>query len=189
MNKLLTKKSAIIAALCLAVLGCFIAAQGLTSTSESSAPTHKVTIRYVDSNTQEVLFSETVLVSEGGQFFTADEARAEELCTLTVQRLDSNGQEDGEAETVPLPAGATYAVGVPYTVSAPSPDPVPELPAPPAAPTAATATAKTGEPHKTIDSLIEEGVVTPYRIPGFPTAGPFWEKYGMAPDSKSAPIA
>lgn len=37
---------------------------------------------------------------------------------------------------------------------------------------------KTEESHETIDSLIENGVLTPYQIPGFPVSGPFWEKYG-----------
>lgn len=209
MNKLLTKKSVIIAVLCLAALCCFVAAQSpIAGTNENSAPTHKVTIRYMDPDSQEVLSSETVWVSEGGMIFTADEARAEELCILTIQRLDSNGQEDGEAETVPLPAGTAYAVNMSYTVSAPDPDPIPDLPAPPVASTSATATAASDqqsvakspaelkglamnktEEHETIDSLIEKGVMTPYQIPGFPVAGPFWEKYGMAPDSKSAPIA
>ena len=147
MNKL-AKKSVIVAALCLVALCCFIAVQGPTvDTNGNSAPTHKVTICYTDPDTQEVLSSETVLVADGGMFFTADEARAEELCTLTIQPLNSDGQEDGPAEIVPLPVGATYAVNVPYNVSAPDPDPIPELPTPPAAPTSATATAETDKAY------------------------------------------
>ena len=43
------------------------------------------------------------------------------------------------------------------------------------------------ESHETIDSLIKKGVMKPYRIPGFPVAGPFWEKYGMSDSEANQP--
>ena len=105
------------------------------ATDETSTPVYRVTIQYTDPDSQEIVSSETVSVSDEGMIFTPDEDRAEELCTLTIQPLDGEGQEDGPAETVPLPAGTAYAVGVPYAIVEPStPDTPPELPAPPAMP-------------------------------------------------------
>lgn len=191
MNKRFNKIAMAIALSLVLLAGVFAATHNPASdpvatdgTDETSTPAYMVTIQYTDPNTKEVLSSETVSVLDDGMIFTPDEDRGDELCTLTIQRLDGDGQEDGPAEIVHLSVGMAYAVGVPYAIIEPStPDTPPELPAPPAPPTFATATANTSGSHETFESLIEKGIMKPYQIPGFPIAGPFWEKYGM-PDSE-----
>lgn len=95
-------------------------------------------------------------------------AEPHEVYTVTVVYVDSDDNPIAPSVTKELKAGEAYSVS---TASE------------------HVNSGKTEEPHETIDSLIKKGVLTPYQIPGFPIAGPFWEKYGMALDSKSVPVA